>query len=312
MTDTIKKIIEYYAHHDVSPETREKVLKRLSTTKDCEMATETYQQLWNEIEVENCTERKFLIPWYRSWLKKAAVLIPLIMLMGVAEFYVINSTKQVDHLTLLYQYTRKGENKAVVLPDGTKVNMNGGTVIQSPSSFTGNERRVYLNGEAFFDIHHSSSKPFHVVTPYFDITDIGTSFRVSSYMTTDEVYVYVKTGCVELHPEKGNKSYKLSQNENLLYNVKNGEIKVGKGMPNIEPTWKTAQITIDNLTLAETMKKLSNVYGVNITIQSKKNYNQCITAHFNRGETLEGVLRIINNIFPDFRYKIDGDNIIVY
>ena len=122
----------------------------------------------------------------------------------------------------------------------------------------------------------------------------------------------MKSVFVELHPEKGNKSYKLSQNENLLYNVKNGEIKLGKGMPNIEPTWKTAQITIDNLTLAETMKKLSNVYGVNITIQSKKNYNQCITAHFNRGETLEGVLRIINNIFPDFRYKIDGDNIIVY
>ena len=107
----------------------------------------------------------------------------------------------------------------------------------------------------------------------------------------------------------GKELAKVSQH---MASRKNGEIKVGKGMPNIEPTWKTAQITIDNLTLAETMKKLSNVYGVNITIQSKKNYNQCITAHFNRGETLEGVLRIINNIFPDFRYKIDGDNIIVY
>ena len=53
MADTISKIIAYYAHHEVKPETRERVLKRLATTKDDSVATETYQKLWKEIEVEN-------------------------------------------------------------------------------------------------------------------------------------------------------------------------------------------------------------------------------------------------------------------
>lgn len=312
MIDTIRKIIAYYAHHEVRAETREKVLRRLAATKDDSIATEAYQQLWNEIETEGHIEKKHVFLRNRLWLKVAAIFLPALIFVGLAEFYVINNMNQADAIALQYKYTRAGERKTFVLPDGTKVDMKGGTVIQYPASFDGKERRLYLVGEAFFDIHHDSAKPFHVITPYFDITDIGTSFTVSSYMTIDEVYVYVKTGCVELHPGERHATYRLSQDESLSYNVKNGIINVSKGLPRSMPAWKTKQIIIDNMTLEETMNKLSEVYGVKIAIRSRKNCRQCVTAHFNRGETLEGVLRIIGNIFPDFQYKIDGDSIIIY
>ena len=312
MTDTIRKIIAYYAHHEVRPATREKILRRLAATKDDSIATEAYQQLWDEIETEERIEKKRMFLRNRLWLKVAAVFLPVLIFVGLAEFYVINNMKQAEALTLQYKYTQEGERKTFVLPDGTKVDMKGGTVIQYPTTFDGKERRLYLVGEAFFDIHHDSAKPFHVITPYFDITDIGTSFTVSSYMTTDEVYVYVKTGCVELHPEKGRTTYRLSEDESLSYNVKNGSVNVGRGLPKLVPAWKTAQITIDNMTLEETMNKLSEVYGVKIYIRSRKNRRQCVTAHFNRGETLEGALRVIGNIFPDFQYKIDGDSVVIY
>ena len=312
MTDTIRKIIAYYAHHEVRPETREKILKRLAATKDDSIATEAYQQLWDEIETEERIEKKRMFLRDRLWLKVAAVFLPALIFVGLAEFYVINNMKQAEAFTLQYKYTQEGERKTFVLPDGTKVDMKGGTVIQYPTTFDGKERRLYLVGEAFFDIHHDSAKPFHVITPYFDITDIGTSFTVSSYMTTDEVYVYVKTGCVELYPEKGRTTYRLSQDESLSYNVKNGSVNVGRGLPKLVPAWKTAQITIDNMTLEETMNKLSEVYGVKVSIRSRKNRRQCVTAHFNRGETLEEALRVIGNIFPDFQYKIDGDSVVIY
>ena len=293
MTDTIRKIIAYYAHHEVRPETREKILRRLAATKDDSIATEAYQQLWDEIETEERIEKKRMFLRNRLWLKVAAVFLPALIFVGLAEFYVINNMKQAEAFTLQYKYTQEGGRKAFVLPDGTKVDMKGGTVIQYPTTFDGKERRLYLVGEAFFDIHHDSAKPFHVITPYFDITDIGTSFTVSSYMTTDEVYVYV-------------------EDESLSYNVKNGSVNVGRGLPKLVPAWKTAQITIDNMTLEETMNKLSEVYGVKVSIRSRKNRRQCVTAHFNRGETLEGALRVIGNIFPDFQYKIDGDSVVIY
>ena len=312
MTHIIKKIIIYYAHNKVRPEIKDRVLKRLATTRDDINATEVYQQLWDEIDTKISAKKRHTFLQKNIWTKIAAAIIPILILFGLAEFYIINTYKQPKNFVLQYRYTKVGENKTLLLPDGTKVNMKGGTVIQYPVSFEGDERIVYLNGEAFFDVHHDSSKSFRVITSYFDITDIGTSFHVSSYMTTNDVYVYVKTGCVELHSERGSKSYKLSQNENLLYNVKSGEIKLGRGLPELAQSWKMAQINIDNMTLGETMKKLSKIYGIKILFNSKKNYNQCITAHFNRGETLESVLKVIGNIFPDFHYKINEDKVVIY
>lgn len=311
MSDIIKKIISYYAHNEVTPETRGKVLRRLAVTQDDSAATEAYRQLWDEIKAGEDMKKRHSFAIRRWWPKIAAVLVPVLIIISLAELHIINEAKSIEDVALLQKHTLEGESKNIVLPDGTKVEMKGGTVMQYPSSFEGDERKVYLVGEAFFDVHHDDGKPFRVVTPYFDIREIGTSFNVSSYMTTDEVTVYVKTGIVELRPEAGDSIYRLSEGENLSYNVKSGKVSVGTGLPRATPTWKTSQINFDNMTLAEAMNKLSNVYGVNITMLSRKHYNQCITVHFNRGESLDAVLKVIGNIFPDLKYEIDGNNVII-
>lgn len=311
MSDIIKKIIAYYAHNEVTPRTRDRVLKRLAKTQDDDDATEAYHELWNEIKAGEEADRRRSLTIARWWPKIAAVLVPVLIIIGLAELHIINSNKEAGNIALVQKHTIDGESKDIVLPDGTKVSMKGGTVIQYPSSFEGAERKVHLVGEAFFDIHHDSGKPFHVVTPFFDITDIGTSFNVSSYMTTDEVTVYVKTGIVELRPESSDSIYRLTQDESLSYNVKSGKVNIGKGLPQATPAWKTTQINLDNLTLAEAMDKLAKVYGVNITTSSKKHNGQRITVHFNRGESLEGVLKVICNIFPDLSYQINGNNVVL-
>lgn len=311
MSDIIKKIIAYYAHNDVTPRTRDKVLRRLAKTQNDDSATEAYHELWDEIATgkEEGSRRSFAI--VRWWPKLAAVLVPVLIIIGLAEFHIINNNnKEAENFALIQKHTIDGESKSLVLPDGTKVSMKGGSVIQYPSTFNNKERKVYLVGEAFFDIHHDD-KPFHVVTPYFDITDIGTSFNVSSYMTAEEVTVYVKTGVVELHPESADSTYRLSQDESLVYNVRNGEVSVGKGQPKLAPAWKATQINLDNLTLAEAMDKLSKVYGVNITILSKKHIGQRLTVHLNSGESLQGALKVICNIFPDLSYEINGSNVVL-
>lgn len=311
MSDIIKKIISYYAHNEVTPETRGKVLRRLAVTQDDSAATEAYRQLWDEIKADEDMKKRHSFAIRRWWPKIAAVLVPVLIIISLTELHIISEAKSIEDVALLQKHTLEGESKNIVLPDGTKVEMKGGTVMQYPSSFEGDERKVYLVGEAFFDVHHDDGKPFRVVTPYFDIREIGTSFNVSSYMTTDEVTVYVKTGIVELRPEAGDSIYRLSEGENLSYNVKSGKVSVGMGLPRATPTWKTSQINFDNMTLAEAMNKLSNVYGVNITMLSRKHYNQCITVHFNRGESLDAVLKVIGNIFPDLKYEIDGNNVII-
>ena len=104
MTDTIRKIIAYYAHHEVRPETREKILRRLAATKDDSIATEAYQQLWDEIETEERIEKKRMFLRNRLWLKVAAVFLPALIFVGLAEFYVINNMKQAEAFTLQAEF----------------------------------------------------------------------------------------------------------------------------------------------------------------------------------------------------------------
>ena len=59
--------------------------------------------------------------------------------------------------------TPLGVKSDVVLPDGSRVRLNGGTRIVYPALF-GDERRVEVDGEAYFEVEHDARRPFVVVT----------------------------------------------------------------------------------------------------------------------------------------------------
>lgn len=315
MSDTIKKIIEFYAHHDVSQQTKHKVLKRLVETRDEDEAIETYRKLWDGIgegKVDTLKKHSIINKVGRWLTKTAAILIPLIIVVGTVKLYMLSELSGQNHVELLETHTLNGENKTVVLPDGTKVLLKGGSFLQYSSSFNSKDRKVTLIGEAFFEVHHDERKPFSVRTPFVVVKDVGTSFNVSSYLYSDVVSVYVKSGIVDLRPEQQDTILRLSKDERLAYNVKTGRIKVTKGQPTIEPRWKNAQIDIDNMTISKAMGKLSNVYQVRITVRSVTLSKQRLTVHFNRGESLDTALKVICNIFPNMKYKKEGSDIIIY
>ena len=69
----------------------------------------------------------------------------------------------------------------MVLPDGTKVWLNNASSLKYPVNFSGNQRRVELKGEAYFEVAKLAGKPFMVSIRNADIEVLGTSFNVSSY-----------------------------------------------------------------------------------------------------------------------------------
>jgi transmembrane sensor len=60
--------------------------------------------------------------------------------------------------------TPKGGQYHVVLADGTGVWLNAASSIKYPTTFSGNERKVEITGEAYFEVVHNAAKPFRVVT----------------------------------------------------------------------------------------------------------------------------------------------------
>ena len=85
----------------------------------------------------------------------------------------------------------------ITLEDHTKVWINAESKIKYPVQFTAGERKVYLEGEAYFDVAEDG-RLFQVITSQGEVTVLGTAFGISSYMDKAE-YTTLVRGCVRLY-----------------------------------------------------------------------------------------------------------------
>lgn len=331
MAVNIKEIIAYYLEHDVSERNRNRVLERIADTMDDKDVNESLGSLWAQSDSASMDEGEISAAYERlritngekkkskylklfTWQRIAAVIIPLVMLVVFGKLYVQMSDelKASQVVAMLQEHTVSDECKTIALADGTQVRLNQSSVLLYPEKFVGKERKVFLTGEAFFDIKHDGRHPFHVSTPYFDITDLGTSFSVSSYATDVEVSTTLKTGKIELKIVGEDKVYSMKPNDQLVYNVKTKAVDL-RQVTNEDDglNWRNKQISLDDVTLADAARIMGDVYGVKFVFRSSRHRNTKITVHFNRGESLKKALAIVGNLVPGLEYELMKDKVII-
>lgn len=331
MAVKIKEIIAYYLEHDVSERNRDRVLERIADTMDDKDVNESLGSLWAQSDSASMDEGEISAAYERlritngekkkskylklfTWQRIAAVIIPLVMLVVFGKLYVQMSDelKASQVVAMLQEHTVSDECKTIALADGTQVRLNQSSVLLYPEKFSGKERKVFLTGEAFFDIKHDGRHPFHVSTPYFDITDLGTSFSVSSYATDVEVSTTLKTGKIELKIVGEDKVYSMKPNDQLVYNVKTKAVDLRQVTDEDDRlNWRNKQISLDDVTLAEAARIMGDVYGVKFVFRSSRYRNTKITVHFNRGESLKKALAIVGNLVPGLEYELMKDKVII-
>ena len=331
MAVNIKEIIAYYLEHDVSERNRDRVLERIADTMDDKDVNESLSSLWAQSDSASMDEGEISAAYERlritngekkkskylklfTWQRIAAVIIPLVMLVVFGKLYVQMSDelKASQVVAMLQEHTVSDECKTIALADGTQVRLNQSSVLLYPEKFSGKERKVFLTGEAFFDIKHDGRHPFHVSTPYFDITDLGTSFSVSSYATDVEVSTTLKTGKIELKIVGEDKVYSMKPNDQLVYNVKTKAVDLRQVTDEDDGlSWRNKQISLDDVTLAEAARIMGDVYGVKFVFRSSRHRNTKITVHFNRGESLKKALAIVGNLVPELEYELMKDKVII-
>ena len=331
MAVNIKEIIAYYLEHDVSERNRDRVLERIADTMDDKDVNESLSSLWAQSDSASMDEGEISAAYERlritngekkkskylklfTWQRIAAVIIPLVMLVVFGKLYVQMSDelKASQVVAMLQEHTVSDECKTIALADGTQVRLNQSSVLLYPEKFVGKERKVFLTGEAFFDIKHDGKHPFHVSTPYFDITDLGTSFSVSSYATDVEVSTTLKTGKIELKIVGEDKVYSMKPNDQLVYNVKTKAVDLRQITDEDDGlSWRNKQISLDDVTLAEAARIMGDVYGVKFVFRSSRHRNTKITVHFNRGESLKKALAIVGNLVPGLEYELKKDKVII-
>lgn len=247
-----------------------------------------------------------------SWLAAASILLAT----GLG-YFLVNRQHDPRNTAHVAMETRTSGSKDIVsieLPDGTQVWLNKNSKIEYPKVFDGDERQVYLQGEAFFEVVPNPEKPFIVKSDRISTRVLGTSFDVRAYKGDETASVSVATGKVEVSKEieKGSpiRITQLTPQQELVINTEKDETYIDIVSTFDIGAWRKDQLVFRNNTYSEVIARLEEHYGVSITL-TDKNLNDCrVMANFNQGATLKDVLKLLS-ISNSFRYKIEGTEVTI-
>lgn len=155
----------------------------------------------------------------------------------------------------------QGGEYSLTLSDGTKVWLNSKTELTYPVSFTGKERRVKLNGEAYFEVARNEALPFIVETDQMDVKVLGTSFNVNAYRDELEFVTTLVSGRVEVQGA-GTAARVLSPSEQALWNRKTGVTTVREVNASPFIQWREGKFVFRDNDLESVMRILARWYDL--------------------------------------------------
>ncbi|NNE75951.1 MAG: DUF4974 domain-containing protein [Pricia sp.] len=226
---------------------------------------------------------------------------------GQIDYSKTTITAQGEYHSLKIPY---GKNFKVVLSDGSIVHLNAGSSLRYPVKFSkGEERHVFLSGEAFFDVSKATLNPFIVTSGKMAIKVLGTHFNVTSYPDDLNIKTVLVEGSVRLY-ERVN-GYDLDSSILLapgeLATFDNEIFVVDKVDTKIYTAWMNGKLVFKKLPFRDIAKKLERRYNVNINNEYKELEERVFTATFDV-ETIDEVL-VTFAAETHFEYEIVGNEI---
>ena len=157
---------------------------------------------------------------------------------------------------------RGGEFK-VRLQDGTLVYMNSETELKYPVRFVGKERRVYLSGEAYFEVQRDTTKPFIVVMNGNEVRVLGTEFNVRSYEDEKCQFTTLVAGKVLLTTHD-HRCIELLPNEQGIVDPQ-GDIRKEQVDVALYTAWKDGNFVFRKQSLEHIMEIVERWYDLKVT-----------------------------------------------
>ncbi len=193
--------------------------------------------------------------------------------------------------------TAAGERRSVELEDGSRIVVAPGSVLRIGGGLASGrgERRVDLEGEAWFEVEHDASRPFRVHTDGGVAEDLGTEFTVRAWPGEGRVQVAVVSGAVALRSAGGGDSSVTLGPEDV------GEVMTGQAPTVSRPgslagfvAWRGGRLPVEDLPVDSLATLFSRWYGVILTVGDSALGARRITATFDldRVEDALEVLRL--------------------
>ncbi len=204
--------------------------------------------------------------------------------------------------------TPMGGEYRLVLPDGSKVWLNSGSILRFPTIFNGPERIVELRGEAYFEIAKNAQMPFRVRTNNaMDIKVLGTHFNVMAYDDEKNINTTLIEGSVEVL--KGSGKTMLKPGQEAILNRGSGNIKVAPADVEQAIAWKNGNFIFYNENIESIMRKVSRWYNVDVFYQGNL-INKDFAGTISRNKNVSELLKMLE-LTGAVHFSIDGRRITV-
>jgi len=224
--------------------------------------------------------------------------VAAVLLIGLTLGILIPEKQNNDLLTTNTFSVPLGSKSEVILPDGSKVQLNSGSTLTYPGNFFHNNRNVTLSGEAFFEVRADETNPFTIKTNEFEVIVTGTYFNICNYNDDNVVTTTLVEGVIDLRFNNQTKATRLKPGEKLSLNKKENKAVILHADLEMETAWKSGEFIFKEIAFADLVKKLERWYNVKINYSDERFNSYKYTGRFKNQETIWQVLDALKLTSP--------------
>jgi len=202
----------------------------------------------------------------------------------------------------------RGGEYIVKLSDGTKIWLNSDSKLKYPIKFNGTTRKVYLEGEAYFEVAKNKSKPFIVQYKSHKLTVTGTVFSIRAYSDENNILTTLESGSVNVEIDKY--KYSLKPDEQSIFNTKTQKTIISKVRAWEYTIWHNEIFFFDDESLESIMKTLARWYNISVFYENEDLKNIRFNGQLKRYSNVNGFLDKIQKL-KKVRFNIKGRCVVV-
>ena len=203
----------------------------------------------------------------------------------------------------------RGGEFRLKLSDGTNVYLNSASELKYPVRFDEKERKVYLSGEAYFEVTKDSNRPFYVITEEVQVRVYGTEFNVNTHQP-GKVHTVLVDGKVGIKKRGMTGEITMKPGELASFDRNAGTFEVKEVDVRQYVVWKDGYFTFENESLEQILNTLSLWYDVDVFFQSESAKQLVFTGYMKRYNDISKILNAITDVVG-VNFTINGKTIIV-
>lgn len=200
-----------------------------------------------------------------------------------------------------------GSTTRFEMTDGTVVWLNAGTTLRYSDRFGSGNRRVMLDGEAYFEVTRNEGKEFTVSTKGYDVVVKGTHFDVSAYNDDPDITTSLMQGHVVI--KRGDQTLDLKPGEQVSLDKRTGKLTATRMSGDVS-AWKADMVDYSCITPADLAKRLSRQYNVSIDVKGQRLKQTHISITLNNALTIDEMMEALRNV-THANISRNGKNIVM-